>query len=362
MRALAGGPVSDCEMSELGNVPQQDAPVPAAAAADAEPEAEPATASAEPEPEPAGENDEVEGSAELLERFQACAGNDVCADCGRPDPSWASSNTGALVCIQCCGVHRLIGTDNSAPLSVKLDSWSKDLIANMMKGNNAVNAVLEAELPVELKITPESDRSQVEDFIWSKYGAKSFVKGGSKTLDKMPAERAGDSAARSTSNIGILVYAGILFITCKKATKLKNKDFVGKSDPYLVARVGDAPQQAATKVVNDNLNPEWNETLQLNVAKLDDFLMIECYDCDTMSDGGKADPKNRESDEMLGIACHSVEVDGQVTWVPGIPLTGLEDGNEKDIICRLEDPTAKKQKDAEGGMLMLSLKYMELDQ
>ena len=38
---------------------------------------------------------------------------------------------------------------------------------------------------------------------------------------KMPAERAGDSAARSTSNIGILVYAGILFITCKKATKLR---------------------------------------------------------------------------------------------------------------------------------------------
>jgi stromal membrane-associated protein len=348
-------------MSELGDVPKHDAPRPPAP--DAEPEAEPAAASAEPEPEPAGEDEDVEGSAELLAQFQACAGNHVCADCGRPEPSWASSNTGALVCIQCCGVHRLIGTDNSAPLSVKLDSWSKDLIANMMKGNAAVNAVMEAELPAELKITPESDRSVVENFIWSKYGAKSFVEGGSKTLETMPAERAGARSQRSTSNIGILVYAGILFITCKKATKLKDKDFVGKSDPYLVARVGDAPQQAVTKVIQDNLDPEWNETLQLNVAKLDDLLMIECYDSDTISDGGKADPKNRVGDEILGIACHSVvDTDGQESWVPGIPLTGLEDGNEKDIISYLVDPTAKKQKDADGGMLMLSLKFMALDQ
>jgi hypothetical protein len=278
-------------MSELGDVPKQDAPVPTAAAADqadAEPEAKPAAASAEPEPETAGEDEEVEGSAELLAQFQASAGNHACADCGRPEPSWASSNTGALVCIQCCGVHRLIGTDNSAPLSVKLDGWSKDLIANMMRGNDTVNAVLEAQLPAESKITPESDRGQVEDFIWSKYGAKSFVEGGSKTLVKMPAERAGDSRQRSTSDIGTLVYAGILFITCKKATRLKDKDFVGKSDPYLVARVGDAPQQAATQVIQDNLDPEWNETLQLNVAKLDDLLLIECYDSDTMSDAGKS--------------------------------------------------------------------------
>ena len=341
-------------MSELGEVPKQDAPQPSA------PNAEPVEA--QPEPEPAGEDADLPGSAELLAQFQACAGNHACADCGRPEPSWASSNTGALVCIHCCGVHRLIGTDNSAPLSVKLDSWSKDLIANMLKGNAVVIAVLEAELPADLKITPDSDRGQVEDFIWSKYGAKSFLAGGSKTLEKMPAERAGDSRNRSTSNIGVLVYAGILFITCKKATQLKDKDFFGKSDPYLVARVGEAPQQAVTKVIQDNLDPEWNETLQLNVPDLEDLLFVECYDSDTMSDVGKAEPKNREGDEILGIACLSLTQGAHEDWVPGIPLTGLQDGSEKDIICRLVDPSAKKKKDADGGMLMLSLKYMALDQ
>ena len=131
----------------------------------------------------------------------------------------------------------------------------------------------------------------------------------------------------------------------------------------LVARVGNAPQQAATKVINDCLNPEWNETLQLNVPRLDDSLMIECYDSDTFSDAGKSDPKNRQKDDILGVACHSqVAPDGRETWIPGIPLVGLEDGNEKDIATRLVDLTSKNAKDADGGVLMLSLKFMALDQ
>ena len=364
-------------MSELGDVPnaaapelppRDTAPEPAPeaepeSAPEAEPEAEPEPcAEPEPEPAPSAEDDEVEGSAELLAQFQACAGSNVCADCGRPEPSWASSNTGALVCIQCCGVHRLIGTDNSAPLSVKLDGWPADLVANMMKGNTAVNAELEAELPAELKITPESDRTAVENFIWSKYGVKAFAAGGAKVIEPMPESRAGTKEGRSESTIGLLVYAGILFITCKKASNLKDKDFVGKSDPYLVARVGDAPQQAATKVIQDNLNPEWNETLQLNVPKLDDLLMIECYDSDTMSDNGKSDPKNREADEILGIAYSREMFEGQENWTIGIPLKDLKDGESTDVVCKLVDPTAKNLKQADGGMLMLSLSYQSLDQ
>lgn len=36
-------------------------------------------------------------------------GNDVCAECGAPDPDWASLNLGILVCIECSGVHRNLG-------------------------------------------------------------------------------------------------------------------------------------------------------------------------------------------------------------------------------------------------------------
>ncbi len=37
------------------------------------------------------------------------AGNGACADCGAPDPDWASLNLGVLLCIECSGVHRRLG-------------------------------------------------------------------------------------------------------------------------------------------------------------------------------------------------------------------------------------------------------------
>lgn len=44
-----------------------------------------------------------------IDVLRRVCGNDKCADCGAPEPDWASLNLGVLVCIECSGVHRNLG-------------------------------------------------------------------------------------------------------------------------------------------------------------------------------------------------------------------------------------------------------------
>lgn len=44
-----------------------------------------------------------------IDVLRKVCGNDKCADCGKPDPDWASLNLGILICIECSGVHRNLG-------------------------------------------------------------------------------------------------------------------------------------------------------------------------------------------------------------------------------------------------------------
>jgi Arf-GAP/coiled-coil/ANK repeat/PH domain-containing protein len=53
-----------------------------------------------------------------IDVLRKVSGNDKCADCGKPDPDWASLNLGILVCIECSGVHRNLGVHIS-----KVSSW-----------------------------------------------------------------------------------------------------------------------------------------------------------------------------------------------------------------------------------------------
>jgi Arf-GAP/coiled-coil/ANK repeat/PH domain-containing protein len=44
---------------------------------------------------------------------QILVANPTCADCGAKAPDWASLNLGALICIECSGVHRSLGVQYS---------------------------------------------------------------------------------------------------------------------------------------------------------------------------------------------------------------------------------------------------------
>ena len=62
-------------------------------------------------------------------------------------------------------------------------------------------------------------------------------------------------------------FAGVLEVTLSSAQGLASADLTGKSDPYVVAAVGDSAHRSATRLFT--LDPQWNETFRLFVRQPD---------------------------------------------------------------------------------------------
>lgn len=55
---------------------------------------------------------------------------------------------------------------------------------------------------------------------------------------------------------------GKVTITIIRANDLKNREVIGKSDPYAVVYIRPL-FKVKSKTIDDNLNPVWNETFEL---------------------------------------------------------------------------------------------------
>ncbi|XP_027356845.1 probable ADP-ribosylation factor GTPase-activating protein AGD11 [Abrus precatorius] len=275
-----------------------------------------------------GTKDELDPHKRLTDLMHE-AGNMFCADCGTPEPKWVSSSLGVFICIKCSGIHRSLGVHISKVLSLKLDEWSEEQIDALAKlgGNTLLNKKYEACLPSNIKKPkPHSSIEERSDFIRRKYELQQFVEpddslalvtvippGRSLSLapnsspcnnsimDKKPSEkhpisRHGIGHAfrnswgrkevehkapkKSASLAGMVEFVGLIKVNVVKGTHLAIRD-VRTSDPYVILSLGH--QSVKTRVIKNNLNPVWNESLMLSIPENIPPLKVLVYDKDKFS-------------------------------------------------------------------------------
>ncbi|KAK3228861.1 hypothetical protein Dsin_000742 [Dipteronia sinensis] len=344
-------------------------------------------------------------SQRRLEKLLHQCGNDICADCGSPDPKWVSLSLGVFICIKCSGVHRSLGVHISKVFSVKLDEWTDEQVDTLggMGGNTAANDKYEACIPDDIKKPgPDSSIQERSDFIRRKYEKLQFLNSNDlnpacpypghrpsssnncSSQDKKPYDKQATrhrighafrnswgrmqsdskSTKKSNSLAGMVEFVGLIKVNVVKGTNLAVRDVV-TSDPYVILALGH--QSVKTRVIKNNLNPVWNESLMLSIPENIPPLKVLVYDKDTFS-----------TDDFMGEA--EIDIQPLVTaarayekssiiesmqlgkWVASKENTLVDDG-----IITLDDGMVKQEinlrlQNVERGVLEIELECVPLTQ
>ncbi|XP_045065400.1 arf-GAP with GTPase, ANK repeat and PH domain-containing protein 2 isoform X5 [Coregonus clupeaformis] len=117
-----------------------------------------------------------QSEAVAIQAIRNAKGNSFCVDCEAPNPTWASLNLGALICIECSGIHRNLGTHLSRVRSLDLDDWPLELTQVLTAiGNHLANSIWESHTQGRHKPTPNATREERESWIRAKYEQRVFV-------------------------------------------------------------------------------------------------------------------------------------------------------------------------------------------
>ncbi|KAK4386444.1 UNVERIFIED_CONTAM: ADP-ribosylation factor GTPase-activating protein AGD12 [Sesamum calycinum] len=309
--------------------------------------------------------------------------NRLCADCGAPDPKWASSNIGVFLCLKCCAVHRSLGTHISKVLSVTLDEWSEDEIDAMMEvgGNASANSIYEAYFPEGVKKPrPDAPHEERAKYIRSKYELQEFlkpslrIKSGPSSKQSLAAslsgkkmnERKGSLDNKTVSSMnanGVSEFIGTLKVRVLKGTNLAIRDMLS-SDPYIILTLGQ--QKVQTSVVTSNLNPVWNEELDLSVPHDYGSIKLQVYDHDMFS-----------ADDIMGEA--EIDIQPMITsalafgdaamfgdmqigkWLKSYDNALIEDSTVNIVDGKVKQDLWLRLQNVESGEVELELEWTPLD-
>ncbi|KAG8480762.1 hypothetical protein CXB51_025452 [Gossypium anomalum] len=346
-----------------------------------------------------------------LEKLLKESGNGVCADCGTPDPKWVSLTLGVFICIKCSGVHRSLGVhiSKSKDSTVKLDEWTDeqvDVLVNL-GGNNVANNKYEALIPENLKKpTPDSSNEERADFIRRKYEMLQFFDGNKhdphshqrtsssssqgslsnlfsqdkRQYEKQPTRhRIGQkfrnswgrrdsdnhkSVRKSNSLAGMVEFIGMIKVNVVKGTNLAVRDMV-TSDPYVMLTLGQ--QSVKTRVIKNNLNPVWNESLMLSIPDSIPPLKVIVYDKDTFSHDDFMGEAEIDIQPLVAAAKAHERSEIQESMQLGKWVASKDNTLEKDGIITVTDGKVKQDislrlQKVERGVLEIELECVPLTQ
>nr|KJB68458.1 hypothetical protein B456_010G246500 [Gossypium raimondii] len=283
--------------------------------------------------------------------------NCICADCGAPDPKWASANIGVFICLKCCSVHRSLGARIS---KVR---------------NSSANAIYEAYIPEGYsKPGPDSTHDERSRFIRSKYELQEFLKSSLRITSRKSSASIQSSFSTkildsfriksSKEPETVVEYIGLLKVKVVKGINLAIRDML-TSDPYVVLTLG--KQTIQTAVINSNLNPVWNEELMLSVPQNFGPVKLQVYDYDTFS----ADDIMGEAEIDIQPLITSAMVYGDPEmfsnmqigkWLKSQDNALIEDSIVNIIDGKVKQQVSLKLQNVECGEIYLQLEWLPLDQ
>ncbi|XP_056888521.1 ARF GTPase-activating protein GIT2a isoform X9 [Takifugu flavidus] len=109
---------------------------------------------------------------------------ELCADCGAPDPRWASVNRGVLICDECCSVHRSLGRHSSQVRHLRHTPWPPTQLQMVQTlYSNGANSIWEHSLLDPASVMSGKRKANPQDklhpnkseFIKAKYQMLAFV-------------------------------------------------------------------------------------------------------------------------------------------------------------------------------------------
>ncbi|XP_030001767.1 arf-GAP with Rho-GAP domain, ANK repeat and PH domain-containing protein 3 [Sphaeramia orbicularis] len=109
---------------------------------------------------------------EVAEKIWSNRSNRACADCKALNPDWASINLCVVICKNCAGQHRGLGTMVSKVQSLKLDTsvWSNEIVQLfIMLGNDRANDFWASRLSAADELDCDASPEQRREFITQKY-------------------------------------------------------------------------------------------------------------------------------------------------------------------------------------------------